>query len=81
MADIIITIPNASLTRIVDGICGIHNYTQAIEDNPSPPTRNQFAKTVLIDTIKHWIKTHELNEVQKTNAVTINSEIDEISIT
>ncbi len=81
MADITITIPNAALTRVVDGICGIHNYTQATEGDPTPPTKNQFAKRALIDIIKHWVRTFELQEAQKTQQTTINTEVENITIT
>lgn len=81
MADITITIPNAQLTRIVDGICNAYNYAQAIEGVQNPPTKNQFAKTMIIDFVKQTVRNQEGNIAAQTARTTVDTDINSINIT
>ena len=75
------TIPDLSKDRIINGICSAFNYTQAIEGVENPPTKAQFAKSVIIEFIKKTVKNAEINTQTKTTENTVNSEIEGISIT
>ena len=81
MSQIIIDIPNASLTRVINGICNAFDYTRSIEGVENPPTKAQFAKSVIIEFIKKTVKNAEINTQTKTTENTVNSEIEGISIT
>ena len=77
MADITLTIPNASLTRIIDGICNAYNYDLAIEGVSNPPTKGQFAKAKIIEFVKTTVKNEEISAAQQA----ITSDAEAINIT
>ena len=81
MANITVTIPDASLTRVINGICNTFDYIRSIEGVENPPTKAQFAKSVIIEFIKKTVKNAEINTQTKTTENTVNSEIEGISIT
>lgn len=81
MATISLTIPDASLTRIIDGICAVYNYNQFIEGMQSPPTKAQFAKAQIIAFVKATVKNSEVAAANAATELTKTGEIDAIAIT
>ncbi len=86
MATISITIPNASLTRVVDGVCGFFNYQAFIQPligppEPNPETKNQFAQRMLVVAVKSWIKTFESQQAADAARLAANASADLIDIT
>lgn len=64
MAQVVIVIPDAHFIRVIDGIGKYHGYKNTIEDNlgnpiPNPESSSQFAKRMVITTIKNWVKNVE----------------------
>ena len=58
MATITITFPDAVQLRVIDGLVGGNEgYQQAIEGDPTPPTKAQYARQV----VRELIKTRVLN--------------------
>ena len=85
MADIIITIPNAQLNRVVNSVCSLRGYQDNILDidgnsTPNPETRQQFARRQLIEFLKDHVRSFEAqrdSELARINAInTVNSEIN-----
>lgn len=86
MANITIVIPDAQLTRVVDGICTHFNYQSILSGpgqppEPNPETKNQFAKRMLITTMKSWVKEAEGNIAADNAREAVVSVIDGIPIT
>lgn len=86
MANITLTIPDASFTRVVRGICAYHGYTDLIEavDGsmiPNPESRNQFAKRMLVTSVKNWLKNVEGELAAQAARATAVSGVDPIDIT
>ncbi len=86
MAQISITIPNASVSRVVDGVCGFFNY-QAIlispigEQTPNPETKNQFAQRMVVVAVKSWVKSFESQQAAEAARAAANTSADLIDIT
>ena len=60
MATFTITFPDALQARIIDGLVGgDEGYQRAIEGDPSPPTKPQYAKRVLLEMVKTRVRNHE----------------------
>lgn len=81
MANITIQIPDASLNRVINGICDAYEYDRAIMGMPSPPTKTQFAKSRIIEFIKSTVRSAEVNIATRAAESTVSSEIDGIGIT
>lgn len=86
MANIALTIPDASLTRVVNGICAYHGYTDLIEDVdgsmiPNPETKSQFAKRMLVTSVKNWLKNIEGEQAAAIARASAVSGVDPIDIT
>lgn len=69
MAQIILTIPDAQLSRVVSDICGLFGYQATIPspvsglpDVPNEETPAQFAKRMLVQQVKTWVKTYEMQQ-------------------
>jgi hypothetical protein len=77
MGNITVTIPDASLQRIINGFTGMFNYAE----NGGGLNEAQFTKKQVILYIKHIVKTYEAGQASKTSEATIGSEIDGINIT
>lgn len=86
MATISITIPNGSLTRVVDGVCGFFNYQATIvpqvgDPFPNPETKNQFAQRMLVVAAKSWVKSFESGQAAEVARAAANADADLIAIT
>lgn len=90
MANITITIPDASLTRIINGMATSYGYQTMIADPndptgetliPNPQTKAQFAKQALIKVIKQAVIQAE-GTVAASNAMTsTTTDVNSINIT
>lgn len=74
---ITLTVPDADMPRVVDAICITHDYVDTINGLPNPETRGQFAKRMLIQMIKIWVRDAELRAARQT----ISTSADAIAIT
>ena len=59
MADIVLTIPNNQVTRVVDALCIAGGYTG---DSTDQPARRDFARTVVGDLVRQTVLRIERNE-------------------
>lgn len=86
MATLVLTIPDAQLTRVVDGIAGQYNYQTMVPgatplDPPvtNPETKNQFAKRMMIkwakETVKAWEASQAANAARDSAAANAESTI------
>ena len=73
MAQIILTIPNDRLQRVIDGICylgdyqdTIHNPSNYDEMIPNPVSKAAFAKQYIIDKVREMVLTGEANKARQT---------------
>lgn len=61
-------LPDVSFDRIVSACCELHNY----EDNHGKnETREQFARRMILDSVKHVVVTYESDTAAK-NAVSLD---------
>lgn len=74
--NITVTFDSTVQNRIVDGLCGAYSYDSAIEGNPNPPTKAQFAKQRIIDFIKKTVKDYETSVQVQTDSSTISADIE-----
>lgn len=78
--NISISIPDASVSRIVDDLCGALGYA-AYQEGGGSMTKNQYAKQCLIDFVKNTCRSYEQRQAAATSESTINSDISGINIT
>lgn len=64
MAVISITIPDAQINRVIDGICLACNYQATINGVANPETKAQFAKRMLIEQMKALVSQGEMRAVR-----------------
>ena len=77
MASITITYSDAIAARVIDGLVGGDvGYQQAIEGNPSPPTKAQYAKQVALDLLKRRIKNYEATLAGNAAHLTASQSVD-----
>lgn len=86
MAQIAITIPDASLARVVGDICTLFSYQATLTDltgnqTPNPETQNQFAKRMLIQTIKGWMSNVESVQAAQLASAQSDATIAGVNIT
>jgi hypothetical protein len=77
MANITLTIPDASIGRIVDGMCNQFNYStmkQAAE------TKAQFAKRMLVEMVKNAVLSSEVQAAKVAAIDTVKAQVDAITI-
>jgi hypothetical protein len=60
MAQVVITIPDAQVTRVNDAFAAVYGYQATLPNgDPNPQTKAQFAKARTIDYIKDVVKSYE----------------------
>jgi hypothetical protein len=60
MAQITINIPDAQLTRVINGFAGFHLYSATLGDGTAnPQSKAAFAKDKLIESIKQAVANYE----------------------
>lgn len=85
MANIILTIPDAQATRVLNGFCAHHGYNATVDgplnvDNhptiiPNPETKLAFAKRILYRIIKQDVIEYEAVEAQRAAILASNVDI------
>ncbi len=86
MATISITIPNGSVARVVDGVCGFFHYDPFLHPpigppEPNPETKNQFAQRMVVVAVKSWVKSFESSQAAEAARAVANTDADLIDIT
>lgn len=81
MANITITIPDASITRIVNAHAEVYNYDEAIVGVENPPTKAEFTRQQIIKHVKYVVKVHEGDEAARLARESAHTQIDAINIT
>lgn len=71
MATISITIADADLSRVVTDLCGFYGYQATLTDilgntTPNPETPNQFARRMIVQSIKSACATYESQQAAAT---------------
>lgn len=74
------TIPDASLDRIVDGVCAAYEFSRYVESGGTM-NKNQFAKQILIDFVKQTVRNYEGNIEAEAARIEVIASIDAINIT
>lgn len=69
MATISITVPDAILTRVVNGVAGQHNYPATVGGSPNPETRTQFARRMLARWVRETVKAYEVTSAAESARV------------
>lgn len=59
MATMTINIPDAQLSKVVDGMCINYNYEPLINGLPNPETKAVFARRMLIELLKRAVAAGE----------------------
>jgi hypothetical protein len=77
MANITITIPDASIGRIVDGFCLNFNYNLSKLEGE---TKAQFAKRMLISILKNAVLNAEVEAAKMAAIEAKKAEVDAITI-
>ena len=88
MAQIIVTIPNADLQRVVDAIAGNYGYTDTIPDPnnpegpeiPNPETRDQFAQRQTAQFVKQNVISWEATQASEAARLTAIANAEGINI-
>jgi hypothetical protein len=71
MASVTITIPDAQLTRVLDGIAGYHGYDSGAAQPGE--TKAAFAKRKLIEDATNWVRSYEQGVAVATATASVNS--------
>lgn len=66
MAEIKITIPAASLTRVLDAFAGTFGYQTTINGVANPETKEQFAKRQTLEWVRRVVMSYEADRDAKT---------------
>jgi hypothetical protein len=80
MAQLTLTIPDALLTRVTAGICGLHGHRDTIGDAEgkqiaNPETKAAFLKRIIMQKIKRDVLEWEGNEAQRAAMKTGETDI------
>jgi len=62
-ADIVITIPDALLPRVIDGFCGAYNY-DVNRSSATSETRAQFSRRMMMAVIRATVVSYEFGVAQ-----------------
>lgn len=86
MAQITITIPDAALPRVISDLCTNFGYQSILVDvignqTANPETPAQFAKRMLVQQIKGWMRNVESAQAARVAAATSDSDIEGVNIT
>lgn len=73
MATLSIDIPAGQTNRVLDGVALYHGYQATIGENPNPESKAAFAKRMVIEEVKKWVRTSEQATAAKTAAESVNS--------
>lgn len=65
------------MPRVVNAICTTHDYQDTIGGLPNPETKGQFAKRMMIQMLKIWVRDAELRIARQD----ISTSADAIAIT
>ena len=70
MATITTNIPDASLQRTLDAVCGVHGYQALLEDGtPNPETQAKFARRMVANYLRqlviHWESTQAAESARR----------------
>jgi hypothetical protein len=76
VATISITVPNAVLTRVVDGVCGSMGYQDTIGGVANPETRAQFAQRMLREWVKARVRAWETSQAETSAGATAGANVD-----
>lgn len=86
MAVISVTIADTDLPRVVNGVSAYFNYQPLLPDItglltiPNPETKNQFARRMLVTSVKGWVKASESITAAENARVTANQAADLLGI-
>lgn len=75
MAEIVLSIPNAQVGRVVDALCQVGGYSGTPDDEPS---RRDFAKGVLVRHVKQTVM--QVEREQAVAAATASVTVDPITV-
>jgi len=86
MASITINIGNADLPRVITGVCGFFNYSATIpqiigDPLPNPETQAQFARRMVVEAVRSWVKTYEMQQAAIAAQQTASAAADLVNIT
>lgn len=84
MAQLVITIPNSILARVVDGFAGANNYSSTIPNPsgplgstlPNPESKVDFCKRKLLEFIKESVRSYEIRQASSTASMNASVSVD-----
>ena len=77
MAQVLITIPDGAVARVLDGFAIRYNYDR---NKLEAETKAQFAKRMLINFIKQSVVDIEADAARRTASTTVTTEVEGIGI-
>lgn len=77
-ADITITVPDALLPRVVDGLCGAFNYDMNHSTSPVDETRGQFSQRMAKGMVRQAVINYEAGVVFKNAQTASDAAIGQI---
>ena len=85
MATISINIGDTDIQRVVSDICGFFNYQAVLTDffgnqTPNPETPNQFARRMVVQTIKSWVTTYESQQAAAAATASATQSASQVGI-
>lgn len=81
MAQIVIDIPDAALTRVRDAFAARYGYPPFIDGVANPQTKAQFAKAQIADFVKQTVSDYEAMRAAEAARNSKRQEIEAIAIT
>lgn len=70
MAEIIITINDAHVTRALDGMAGHFGYRDEVDGEANPETKSAFAQRKLKQQMVQWVKRYEREQAIRALEIT-----------
>jgi len=72
MAQIALNIPDAILTRVINGFANYYHYQSTIDGEANPETKAQFSKRMLVEYIKNAVVASEVQDAANAAATIAN---------
>lgn len=66
MAQIVVTVPDAVLQRVLDAFAAAYGYQATIDGSPNPETKAQFARRMVRQYVKNTVVAHEAEQAAIT---------------
>lgn len=80
MAKMTFDIPDKDINRVINALCFIGNYNEKTAELIPRPTKEEYAKTVIIDFVKRAMNERESRDQVEAVKTTVKTDIDTVAI-